>query len=375
MKADLEYQADYLENLAKDMWAFLVNNKTEKFKIYFGALFFILKYAKDKCLDISSIIDIIYKNNIVFDKIDIIKKEELIEFLKEIFSNYERDDKSWPFNFIKEKEELEGEKEENNKLYDTNQNIYSTVTKDEILFIGIFLGYLSEINGKEEDYKLFFLNEKIKNITAQVFSKIKNIKSEIPIDSNCKKIFMRLFDGKKDILEALQMEKDLFKYFELINEKFNYLKELSEKFSTTLNIESSIIKADEDLNKIIPIYKEIILKEKNHYFFLFKSFIKRSIELFKDSNLNNLICLIEFIENEKKVNYENYYHETIKNLDSNLGKAINDTIKTYINSNQHPGIYYLEIIPKIKKYFGDFSEADKFKILESAKIGKEQQKN
>ena len=58
-----------------------------------------------------------------------------------------------------------------------------------------------------------------------------------------------------------------------------------------------------------------------------------------------------------------------------LRNVINNTIKTYINSNQHPGIYYLEIIPKIKKYFVNFSEADKFKILESAKIGKEQQKN
>ena len=262
MKEAVELQADYLENLAKDMWSFLKNNKTEKFKIHFEVLFFILKYAKDKSLDISDIIDLIYQNNIEFYNFNIIKKEEINEFLKEIFSNYESDDKSWPFNFIKEKEkeeeerneEVEEENEKTNKLNDNNQAIYSIATKNEILFIAFFLGYLSETGGKEEDYKIFFLNEKIKNITIQTLSKIKNIKSQIIVGFNCRKIFMGLCDGNNEILGALQMEKDLLKYFELINAKFNDLYELTEKVSINYYIESSIIKVDEDLDNIVPIY-------------------------------------------------------------------------------------------------------------------------
>ena len=81
MKGAVEFQADYLENLAKDMWSFLENNRTERFKIHFETLFFILKYAKDGSLDISNIIDIIYKNEIEFYYFGLINKEELYEFL------------------------------------------------------------------------------------------------------------------------------------------------------------------------------------------------------------------------------------------------------------------------------------------------------
>ena len=381
MKEAIELQVDYLENLAEDSLAFLKKHKDENFKIFFEILFFILVHSKNKNSDISTLMEIISKSSINYFPVEIFKIGQIKDFLKEIFSNYEKDNESWPFNFIKDKkEEINEEEVQIDKLNSDNQESDSKASKNEILFIYFFLSYYMENNGKEDDYKIFFINEKIKNKTMKTLSDIKKIKSEANISSECKNIFMKFFDGKNDILGKLQMENEMLKYFELINEKFYDLCELTEKVSQdSYNIETKIITPDCDLSKINKIYKEIISKEKekNRYFLKFKDFIQKGIESFKDSNLNNLICLIGFIEDEKNniANNTKFYIDRIIYLEKELGEAINNTIKTYIKSNHYQGIYYLGIIPKIIKYFKYFKDDDKFKILESAQIGKEKNEN
>ena len=117
------------------------------------------------------------------------------------------------------------------------------------------------------------------------------------------------------------------------------------------------------MEQIYPIFKEIILKEKekNFFFLNFKEFMEKSIELFKYNNLNNLISLISFIDYERKFNKENEHKTEIVNL----GFAINNAIKSNINLKNC--LYFLEIIPKIGKYFNKFSDEDKFIIINKMK--------
>ena len=91
MKKNRELQAEYLENLAIDAMKYLEDNKNEKICINFEIIFFLFVCAKTKNSDISFLIEIINRNS---DKSDfflsLFKKEQINDFLLEIFSNYEK---------------------------------------------------------------------------------------------------------------------------------------------------------------------------------------------------------------------------------------------------------------------------------------------
>ena len=407
MNEPKKLQPDYLENLSEDLLKVLDKNKNESINIYFETIFFLLLSAKNKKLDISIILDLISQNKIKYEALIYHSKQQINEFINEIFSNLGKNCKSWPFNFIqkydkgeveeeeseekREDEETEDKGEESEKKEDINEEEESikdgdqdevktnpnedddlNATRTEIIFIAIFLVFYS--NGKEnKDYELFFMNERIKKKTLEILSKNKNIKDEkdIYITQSCRNYFMKLCDKKNDVLGKLQMETNIIKYIELINENFDYLFELLKKVGqVSLNLEFPKIEFRDDLEKINKIHKQILLKESkiNKFFLSFNKLIDACIDLFKDNNLDKLINLIEFIEDEKDINKEkgkNLSHE-----ESNLRKAIISTIKIYINNAKvKQSLYYLEMIPKLKIYFSYFSEDDKFLILENAKIG------
>ena len=365
MKMPPNIQPNYLENLGQDTISFLGRNKNEKLNINFEILFFLFLYSKEKKSDITNLLELIGKNSIEYIDLGIYKKEQVNDFIKEIFSNLENDGETWPFNYIGENnnEEKEVENEENKDL---------KVSKNEMLFIGFFLEYYSLKGQKEEDYKLFFMNERIKHKTIQTLSQIKKIKYNINISPQCRKEFMKLCDGKNDLLSKLQMETNILKYFELINEKFDDLFELIKKVGlSSFTVEYLTVKIEDDLQKIGTIHKEIISKEKknNNFFLYFIKFIERSIEIFKDNDLNQLIFLISFIEDEKPFNNSEEYKKEINKIEVKLEKAINNTVNLYIKDTNKSGLYYLQIIPLIKKYFINFTEEEKFRLLEKANIG------
>ena len=130
MKEAIELQVDYLENLAEDSLAFLKKHKDENFKIFFEILFFILVHSKNKNSDISTLMEIISKSSINYFPVEIFKIGQIKDFLKEIFSNYEKDNESWPFNFIKDKkEEINEEEVQIDKSNSDNQESDSKASK------------------------------------------------------------------------------------------------------------------------------------------------------------------------------------------------------------------------------------------------------
>ena len=162
MKKNRELQAEYLENLAIDAMKYLEDNKNEKICINFEIIFFLFVYAKTKNSDISFLIEIINRNS---DKSDfflsLFKKEQINDFLLEIFSNYEKNYESWPFNYINENFEENLEEEEN---YDDNvkeknkhEIIDSTATKNEIVFIWFFWHFIIKMKEQKKIIKFFSL--------------------------------------------------------------------------------------------------------------------------------------------------------------------------------------------------------------------------
>ena len=242
----------------------------------------------------------------------------------------------------------------------------------------VFLAFYNQNEGTKEDYKIFFINERIKNNTIQTLSQINDIKKEIYINSTCKNIFMEFCISENNILGKIKMEKDLLKYFELINENFYVLRELIKTVSlNSYFVEGNIVKLGDDLDKIYQIYKLILSKEieiKN-FFLRMDIFMEKSIDVFKNIDLNNLICLIKFIEDEKQNNNSQEFKGKIFYIEKKLKEEINNTLKLYIKSNLNSGIYYLDIIPKIGNYFTKYEEDDKFKVLEAGKIGREKNEN
>ena len=359
-----EFQADYLEYLIKDAKIFLEKIHEEKnLEFNFSIIFEIFVYSKDKNDDIAVLLEAIKNNNIIYNYY---KKERINDFIKEVFSNFEKSDNAWPFNYIHgdipeagdesseedEEKEEEEEEEKRNKINNNKQKTQFSINEYEIHFISFFLGYFSqEKEVSDLDFDIFFMNDKIKNITIEALSKIEKNNNKISII--CRKYFMKLCNKNEDILGKLQLETELIQYLKYINEKFNVLYELIKSAGVdNYTINEKLITRNINLEQIYPIFKEIILKEKekNFFFLNFKEFMEKSIELFKYNDLNNLISLISFIDYERKFNKENEHKTEIVNL----GFAINNAIKSNINLKNC--LYFMDIIPKIGKYFNKFSD-------------------
>ena len=112
MKEPKELQPEYLENLNDDLLKALDKNKNEAINIYFETIFFLLLSAKTKKSNISIILDLISENKILYEALICHTKEQINEFINEIFSNLEKNSKSWPFNLIQKYDKGEVEEEE-----------------------------------------------------------------------------------------------------------------------------------------------------------------------------------------------------------------------------------------------------------------------
>ena len=100
IKKDLNNSADNIECLCQDTIYYLEQKKTERFSLYFEILLNLFIYSKEKKLDISILLELITKNTIQYEELQIFHKNEITDFIKEIFSNLEKDKNAWPFNLI-----------------------------------------------------------------------------------------------------------------------------------------------------------------------------------------------------------------------------------------------------------------------------------
>ena len=349
IQKDLINMADNTECLCQDAICYLEKKKTERFTIYFEILLNLFIYTKEKKTDISFLLELINQNTIEYEIIQIYHKKKITDFIKEIFSNLEKDKNAWPFNLIhkydngeefEEKEneeneengEIKEEEEKEDKQENDNNNL--NISNTEIIFIALLLGYYSN-NGKKEDYTIFFSNDLIKNKTIQTLSKINSIKKDILINYNLRSELMKLCDGKNDIYGKLQMETNLLNYFEIMNEKFFDLSQLLKDFGMEkYKIEFQPIKSNDEIDKINPIHKQILAKEKqiNYFFLNFKYFIISALETFKvNNNLYQIIQIIEFIEDEKKENKN--ASKDISDLEDYLKENMDEILDSY-NSNK-----------------------------------------
>jgi len=189
---------------------------------------------------------------------------------------------------------------------------------------------------------------------------------------------MKLCDGKNDIYGKLQMETNLLNYFEIMNEKFFDLSQLLKDFGMEkYKIEFQPIKSNDEIDKINPIHKQILAKEKqiNNFFLNFKYFIISALETFKvNNNLYQIIQIIEFIEDEKKENKN--ASKDISDLEEYLKLNMDEILDSY-NSNKKimNDTFLLEIIPKMKNIFSKFSEDKKIKYLNKVNITSSNKKN
>ena len=361
-KRNNEYdEADYIENLAKDSLAYLEEEKNDIFDINFDIIIFLLIYiknSKDNNMSISTLLEACNLNKITYDRQNYIyNKEKINEFVKEIFTNLENDQKAWPFNEIQafengnDEENQEDENEKENKIEDT-KNMNAT----EIIFIKIILGYYSKF-GYLDDMKLFLMNDIIKNKTINVLSL--EVKEKY-ISYSFRENFMKLLDDKGGILEKLKLETNILEYFKLISENFSVLYELIKQVGMKkYNVEFQNINIDTELYDIKEIHKRIIEKEKknNNYFLNFTPFIQKCIYVFEGARLDKLILLNEFIDEETKCNNSN----EITNIKMDLGNKIKSTINIYIEFNSKKyNFFLLEKIPEMNQYL---DEKMRFQIL------------
>ena len=395
IKKDLNNSADNIECLCQDTIYYLEQKKAERFSLFFEILLNLFIYSKEKKLDISILLELITKNTIQYEELLIFHKNEITDFIKEIFSNLEKDKNAWPFNLIhkydngeefeekedeeneedikeEEKEDKENEEEikEEEKEDKQENNNNSNKNKTEIIFMAFLLGYFSK-NGTKEDYSLFFSNDLIKKKTIQTLNKINTIKKEIIISDNLRTELMKLCDGKNDIYGKLQIETNLLNYFEIMNEKFFDLSRLLKDFGLKkYKIEFQPIKSNDDIGKINPIHKQILTKENqiNDFYLDFNFFIISAIQTFKvNNNLNQIIQIIEFVEDEKKENKN--ASKDVSNLEERLKMTMEEMIDSYDSNKKIVNdTFLLEIIPKMKNIFSKFSNDKKFQYLRKVKI-------
>ena len=100
IKKDLNNSADNIECLCQDTIYYLEQKKAERFSLFFEILLNLFIYSKEKKLDISILLELITKNTIQYEELQIFHKNEITDFIKEIFSNLEKDKNAWPFNLI-----------------------------------------------------------------------------------------------------------------------------------------------------------------------------------------------------------------------------------------------------------------------------------
>ena len=373
-------QPDYIENLGKDTLNYLEEKKNEIFYINCEIMFFLLLYVKNtknNKLYLKTFLEIFFRKQFNYNELKIYSKEKINEIITEIFTSLEESSKAWPFNefqkfekgFVPNEEEEEDEEEQKQEEDDKKEE-YLNMTITEIKFMEFLLGYYSKLGGNTEDLKLFLMNDKIKNKTIKMLSQEKSQKY---ISNICRQNFMKLFDNKDSILEKLQIQTNLLEYFRIINEHFYDLSELIEKVGMNqFDCNFQNITLENDIKEIIEIHKEIIAKENKEKknIFDFIPFINKCINVFKDNNLEQLIYLNEFIEDEKLIiNYNNM----IDYRQGCLVEAIKSTVNIYIHSNiKNYNLYLLEIIPKINKYL---SERDLFNILNNIKLNGKDEEN
>ena len=367
---NVEYQYDYHKNLAKDTLSYLEEKKNEILDINFEIIIFLLLYikdAKDKNSHISTLLEALHLKRFTYNIINIYKKEDINHIVEDIFIGLENNKKAWPFNEIQkfekgfntnnEEEEDEEEEEEEEDSDDLNMN------KTELKFIEFLLGYYSK-NGNLEDLKIFLSNNIIKNKTTEVLSQIQDDKI---ISMSCREKFIKLFADKNEVLEKLQISTDIVEYFKIINDNYTEIYELLKKVGMRkYDIKFQNIIIDTDLKEVREIHKQIIEKEKmeNNNFLNFMPFIQKSINVFKDNKLDQLIYLNEFIEEEEKVYIAN--NKELNAIKNNLGIAVRSTING-INRTKFKeyDIYLLEIMPKINQYL---NEEDRFSLFQNTKL-------
>ena len=366
---ELSIQPEMMECLAEDVKKYLEKTKNENNSLFFNIAFFFLIYSRNK--DIQILFDLIKKRQTEY--LDgFYKTEEIINFCDEIFSNYEKDENSWPFDEIKKfdnggnEEEENEEKENEDKENEEKENEEKEKVDDDKLntknyFIEFFIGYFC-CNKKLNELSLFFKYEKIKKITTKTLSKIKDTNI---ISKEGRKQFMKFFNNS-EIFQILQTQTNFIQTLIIINNNFSSLFESVknvglEKYS----LEYELINLRDNIEDINTIHKEILEKEKNinNFFIDFISCVPKFISIFLKNDLEQLIKIIEFIEDEKK---QNEKIEKLNEFEKILKNAILSTIQDLIKNKKT--ICFIEIIPKIKKYFSEFSEKDKFDILGSTEI-------
>ena len=363
-----ENEADYIENLAKDSLNYLESLNGGVFEVYFEIIFFLLLYIKNLDFEnsyIVSLLEIINLQQFIYQQKNY-KKGEINKFIQEIFENLDKNDKAWPFNeFLKYDNK---EDEENDEKLEKKEEKDLNISVTEIKFFQFLLGYYSKF-GKIEDLKIFLINDTVKNKTLNVLSLIRN---ENIISVSCRHQFMKLFDDKGGILEKLQLELNLLNYFKIINENFYDFFELIEKVGMKkYNVDFHNISIATNIKEINEIHKTILEKEKekNNFFLNFIPFIQNCINLFgKNDELNQLIYLDEFIEDEKQLNKNIEISDIKINLGKAIKKSVNDSL--YIKS-QKTKLYLLENIPKISQYI---SQKDMFQILENVNLNSKNNK-
>ena len=151
------------------------------------------------------------------------------------------------------------------------------------------------------------------------------------------------------------------------NDNYTEIYELLKKVGMRkYDIKFQNIIIDTDLKEVREIHKQIIEKEKmeNNNFLNFMPFIQKSINVFKDNKLDQLIYLNEFIEEEEKVYIAN--NKELNAIKNNLGIAVRSTING-INRTKFKeyDIYLLEIMPKINQYL---NEEDRFSLFQNTKL-------
>ena len=363
-----ENEADYIENLAKDSLNYLESLNGGVFEVYFEIIFFLLLYIKNLDFEnsyIVSLLEIINLQQFIYQQKNY-KKGEINKFIQEIFENLDKNDKAWPFNeFLKYENK---EDEENDEKLEKKEEKDLNISVTEIKFFQFLLGYYSKF-GKIEDLKIFLINDTVKNKTLNVLSLIKKEKF---ISDSCRHQFMKLFDDKGGILEKLQLELNLLNYFKIINENFSDFFELIQKVGMKkYNVDFHNISIATNIKEINEIHKTILEKEKekNNFFLNFIPFIQNCINLFgKNDELNQLIYLDEFIEDEKQLNKNIEISDIKINLGIAIKNSVNDSL--YIKS-QKTKLYLLENITKISQYI---SQKDMFQILENVNLNSKNNK-
>ena len=362
-KMSPKYQTEMLESLGEDTKNYLEKNKNENIKINFDIIFFLLINSRNK--DISLLLELINKQNISYHPYDkLFKIEEIVLFVEEIIENLEKDENSWPFDEIR-KFDKKGDGEE------LNEEEYKNKIKDKINtedhFMEFLIGYFCADIKFTNYLSLFFKNEKIKKKTSTTISKIKNDKYITKIGRNK---FMDFYDTEKEILSLLNAQTNFIKYLSIINSNVSNLYNLITKVGlSNFKIKEKILSFYDDILEINKLHKEILNKEKsiNNFYIDFLSCIPEYIILFRNNNLDKLINLIEFIEDEKKINNKQII--IIKPFEDALRSNINETILSFIKKRCiNETTYYIKIIPKIKTFFMQFKETDKFIILEASNI-------